>query len=107
MGVLDAETLRVRDVTAATVSQTLPTPLVDRFQEFVTTADDRLFEVTEPVRQRLVEQFSGSDLETMIIERGLLQTVDATDDDFNPRTRRRPYPTSHTVYWSAASQPVD
>ncbi|MDR6413485.1 hypothetical protein [Pseudarthrobacter sulfonivorans] len=103
MGVLDAETLCVRDVTAATVSQTLPPPLVERFQKLMEIADDLLFEVIEPVRQRLVEQLSGSDLETMVIDDGRLEIVEAMDTDFNPRTRRRPYPTSHTVYWSATS----
>ena len=96
VGVLDAATLRVRDVTATTVSQTLPPPLVERFRELIEAADDLLFEVTEPVRQRLVEQLSGSDLARMIDEGGQLKIVDATDADFAPRTRRRPYPTSHT-----------
>lgn len=107
VGVLDVETLRVRDVTAATVSQTLPLPLVERFRKLVAILDDLLFEVTEPVRQRLVEHLSGSDLETMVIDGGQLQTVEAMDTDFNPRTKRGPYPTSHTVYWSAMSAGSD
>lgn len=107
VGVLDAETLCVRDVTAATVSQTLPPPLVERFHKLVALVDDLLFEVIEPVRQRLVEHLSGSNLETMLIEGGQLPTVEATDADFNPRTRRGPYPTSHTLYWSATSLPGD
>lgn len=105
VGFLDAATLRVRDVAAATVSQTLPPRLVDRFGELVEAADDLLFSVTEPVRQRLVDNLSGSDLARMVDAGGQLQIVDATDADFNPRTRRRTYPTSHTVYWSATSLP--
>lgn len=107
VGFLDAATLRVRDVAAMTVSQTLPPRVVDRFRELVEAADDLLFEVTEPVRQRLVENLNGSDLARMMDVGGQLRIVDATDADFAPRTRRRPYPTAQTVYWSASSLPVD
>ena len=107
VGVLDASTLRVRDVSAMTASQTLPPPLVELFRELVETVDDRLFEVTEAVRQRLAEQLSRADLARMVDEGGQLKIVDATDEDFTPRTRRRPYPASHTWYWSATSQTGD
>ncbi|WP_157356965.1 hypothetical protein [Arthrobacter sp. U41] len=107
VGFLDAATLRLRDVTAATASQTLPPPLVERFRELIEVMDDLLFEMIEPVRQRLIEQLRESDLAKMVDEGGQLEAVYATDADFNPRTRRRPYPTSHTVYWSGASQPGD
>ncbi|SLK00896.1 hypothetical protein [Arthrobacter sp. P2b] len=107
LGVLDGETLRVRDVTAATISQTLPPPLVDRFHKLVTAADDLLYEATEQIRQSLIEDLRGSDIETMVRQGAQLQTVDAMDADFNPRTRRPPYPTSHTVYWSSTSLPGD
>ena len=107
VGVLDAATHRVQDVTAATVLQTLPPRLVERFRELIEAADDLLFDATEPVRQRLFEQLSGSDLATLIDDGGHLKIVDVMDADFAPRTRRRPYPTSHTVYWSVASQPGD
>lgn len=60
VGVVDAETLCVRDVTAATVSQTLPPPLVDRFHKLLVTADDLLYGATEQIRQRLIEHLGGS-----------------------------------------------
>ena len=107
VGVLNAATLQVQDVRAMTASQTLPPPLVERFRELVETADDLLFEVTEAVRQRLAEKLSRTDLARMVDEGGQLEIVDATDADFTPRTRRRPYPTSHTWYWSATSQSGD
>jgi len=103
VGILDAATLRVRDVTATTVSQTLPSPLVERFRELVEIVDDLLFEITEQVRQTLVVQLSGSDLARMVDEGSQLEIVDATDADFAPRTKRRRYPTSHTVYSSGTS----
>lgn len=83
VAVLDAATLRVRDVTAATLSQTLPPPLVERFRKLVETAEDFLFEAIEPVRQRLVEQLEQSDLARMVHEDGQQKIVDATDADFN------------------------
>ena len=107
VGVLDAGTLRVRNVTAVTVSQTLPPRLVDCFRELMEAVDDLLFEVIEPVRQRLVDTLRGSDLATMVNLSGQLRIVEAMDADFSPRTRRRPYPTAHTVYWSATSLPDD
>ncbi|WP_406636954.1 hypothetical protein [Pseudarthrobacter quantipunctorum] len=102
VGVVDAETLRVRDVTAATVLQTLPPPLVDRFHKLVAAADDLLYEATEQIRQRLIQRLKGSDMETMVGQ-GAPLIADAMDADFNPRTRRGPFPTSHTMYWSATS----
>lgn len=107
LGVLDAATLRVRDVTAPTVSQTLPPPLVERFRGLVETVDGLLFQVTEPVRQRLVKQLSGSDLAKLVNEDGQLRLFDAMDADFAPRTRRRSYPKSYTYYWSATPQTGD
>ncbi|BCW72421.1 hypothetical protein [Arthrobacter sp. NicSoilB8] len=59
VGFLDAATLRVPDVTAV---QTLPPPLVERFRELVETVDGPHFQVTEPVRHRLVEQLRQSNL---------------------------------------------
>ena len=105
VGVLDATTLRVLDVTATTVSQTLPPPLAERFRGLVEAVDDLLFKVTEPVRQKLVKQLSGSDLAKLVDKGGQPGIRGATDTDFAPLTRRRPYPTSHTIYWSATPLP--
>jgi hypothetical protein len=100
VGVLDAGTLRVRHVTGATTSQTLPPPLVDRFRELVETVDGLLFRVTEPVRQRLIEELTESDLAEMVARDTRPILINATDAEFNPRTKRRPYPNSHTLHWS-------
>ncbi|WP_026539636.1 hypothetical protein [Arthrobacter sp. 9MFCol3.1] len=107
VGVIDTATLRVRDVSATTASQTLPPRLVDRFRQLIDTVDDLLLAVTEPVRQRLVEALSGPDLARMVAEGGRPKIIDAMDADFAPRTKRRPYPTSHTLYWSPTSPAGD
>lgn len=100
IGVLDSETLRVRDVTAVTSSQTLPPPLVNRFRELVEVVDELLFDVTEPVRQRLIEELARSDLAGMVAEGARPNTINAPDADFDPRTKRLPYPTSNKLHWS-------
>ena len=47
------------DVT--TYSRTLPPPMVSRFLKLLEAVDEFLFEVTESVRQRLVEELAKSD----------------------------------------------
>lgn len=91
----------MRDVTTLTASKTLPSPLVDRFRELVEVVDDLLFEVTEPVRQRLIEELGRSDLARMVAEGARPNVIDATDAEFDPRTKRLPYPTSNKLHWSS------
>ena len=101
VGVLDAGTLRVRDVTAATYTQTLPPPIVSRFLELLEAVEDLLFEVTEPVRQRLIEELGRSDRAAMVAKGVRPNMIDALDADFDPRTKRLPYPTSTKLHWSS------
>ena len=101
VGILDAGTLRVRHVTAATYSQTLPPPLVSRFLELLGAVDDLLFEATEPVRQRLIEELAKSDRAVMVARGARPNVINATDADFDPRTKRLPYPISHKLHWSS------
>ncbi|TFD27737.1 hypothetical protein [Cryobacterium lyxosi] len=101
VGILDAGTLRVRDVTAATTSQTLPPPLVSRFLALLETVDELLFEVTEPVRQRLIEQLGRSNRAGMVAGGARPIVINATDADFDPRTKRSRYPTSNKLHWSS------
>ena len=100
VGILDAGTLRVRDVTAATYSQTLPPPLVSRFLELLEVVDDLLFEAIEPVRQRLIEKLGRSDRAAMVTRGVRPNVIDASDSDFDPRTKRLPYPTSNKLHWT-------
>ena len=101
VGILDAGTLRVRDVTAATYSQTLPPPMVSRFLELVEAVDDLLVEAIEPVRQRLIEELGGSDRAAMVARGVRPIVIDASDADFDPRTKRLPYPTSNKLHWTS------
>ena len=101
VGILDAGTLRVRHVTAATYSQTLQPPMVSRFLELLEAVDDLLFEAIEPVRQRLIEKLGGSDRAAMVASGVRTVVINATDADFDPRTKRLPYPISHKLHWSS------
>lgn len=103
VAVIDASSLQLRDVMASTVVQPLLPRQVLRFLELVKTVDELLFEVTEPVRQRLMTEMRRADLVGMVAEGRLPDFVDATDADFKPRTTRQPYPAANTVYWSKAA----
>ena len=103
VAVLESGMLRVRDVTAATVSQTLPPILVFRFLELVRSVDELLLEVTEPVRQRLIEELGGADLAGMMAGGSRPDVIEATDADVNPRTKRLPHPAAIKLHWSASA----
>jgi hypothetical protein len=62
--------------------------------------DDLLFQVTEQVRQRLIEELGRSNLAEMVARDARPSLINATDAEFNPQTKRRPYPSSHTLHWS-------
>ncbi|TFD27710.1 hypothetical protein [Cryobacterium lyxosi] len=101
VGILDASTLRVRDVTTATYSQTFPQPMVSRFLELLEAVDDLLFEAIQPVRQRLIKKLGRSDRAAMVARGVRPNVIDALDADFDPRTKRLPYPTSNKLHWSS------
>ncbi|TFC56883.1 hypothetical protein E3O62_11935 [Cryobacterium sp. TMT2-15-1] len=88
-------------MTAATYSQTLPPPMVSRFLELVEAVDDLLFEAIVPVRQRLVEELAKSDRAAMVARGVRPLVINASDADFDPRTKRLPYPTSNKLHWSS------
>ena len=101
VGVLDAQTLAVTDVTAVTSSQTLPPPLVSRFRQLLEAVDGLLYEAIEPVRQRLTEDLRGSDRAEMLARGARPKVINATDSDFDPRTKRLPYPITNKLHWSS------
>ncbi|KGJ71940.1 hypothetical protein GY21_18760 [Cryobacterium roopkundense] len=100
VALIDSSSLQLRDVMASTFVQPLPPPLVSRFLELVKAVDDLLLEVTEPVRQRLMTEMRHADLARMVAEGKSPDVIHSTDADFNPRTKRRAYPSGNTIYWS-------
>jgi hypothetical protein len=105
-GVVDSDTLEVRDVMAGTIHIPLPTPLVHEFRTLIDAMDCRLDEVIEPVRVRLMNRLRKGDPTSWAFGKkpGVLEKWAS---DFNARSRRPPYPTGHTVYWEPAPGGTD
>ena len=98
LGVLDAETLEVLDVTAPSISSPMPPGQVRNFLHLVTTVEERLDEVIEPIRMRLTERLADADRPALLKD-GQKPTVRALPAvEFDSRTTRPPYPASHPVY---------
>ena len=98
LGVLDAETLEVVDVTAPNISSPMPPEQVRSFLDLVTTVEERLDEVIEPIRMRLTERLADADRPALLKD-GQKPTVRVLPAaEFDSRTTRPPYPASHPVY---------
>lgn len=101
VGVLDADSLDVLDVSAPNISSTMPPDRVRKFLELVNAMEERLDEAIHPVRMRLMEQLADAD-RAALIKDGPKPTVrDLRSGDFNPQTTRPNYPTSHPAYWTS------
>ncbi|MBY9074237.1 hypothetical protein K1X13_05315 [Nocardioides sp. WL0053] len=102
VGVLDSDTLRVRDVTGATVLVPLPNRAVREFQALIDVMERRLDGVIEPVRHRLMKKLA--EMERSRVEAAVRPDItEKWAHEFNPKTKRPRYPTGHTVYWDVAA----
>jgi hypothetical protein len=105
IGILDAKTLNVLDVSAPTVCSTMPTEQVNRFITLIDEMRRRLDDVIEPIRDRLKAILTDAD-RAALVEKGprpnahLLQARAFA----NPATRS-PYPRSHPLYLSGSPSP--
>lgn len=102
IGVLDSDTLGVRDVSGATVLVPIPEHAVHEFQALIDVMESRLDEVIDAVRVRLRKALTDMD-------RSQLEAMPRPDihekraHEFTPKTKRPRYPTSHTVHWDSAA----
>jgi hypothetical protein len=98
LGVLDAETLEVLDVSAPNISSPMPLEHVRGFLELVTTVGERLDEVIEPIRTRLTERLADADRPALLKDgrRPAVRALPAAE--FGSQTTRPPSPASHPVY---------
>jgi hypothetical protein len=95
---LEPDTLEVQYVGAATVISPLPFPVVEKFRALVAVMEELLDVVIQPVRARLEDDLRAMDPRERAA--GAHPTVlEKLASEFEPRTRRPPYPTSHTIYW--------
>jgi hypothetical protein len=106
VGVLDAETFEVRHVAGATMTSTLPWLVVETFLTLVETMEELLDEAIEQVRTRLEGQLRRTD-PRILAAVAPPEVIEKLAVDFNPRTKRPPYPTSHTIYWEPRDAGVD
>lgn len=106
VGVLDSDTLRVRDVAGPTVVVPLPDRVVLEFYALIDVMERRLDEVLEPVRASLMKRLAGMDRSQL--EAAVRPEIqERWAHEFNPKTRRSRYPTGHTVYWELVADPTD
>lgn len=107
VGFLHPETLTVRDVAGATVVVPLPNRVVHEFQELIDVMLRGLDEAIEPLRARLMKRLAGMDRSQL--EAAMKPEVqEKLAHEFDPKSKRSPYPTGHTVYWEdVTSGPPD
>jgi len=98
LGRLDPRTLEVTDISAITVNNTLPLATAQRFHTLLETMIDQLDSIIEPVRARLAAELSRVD-PAVLLARPRPTVLTKTADEFDPRSKRGPYPTGHVVYW--------
>lgn len=101
VGVLEADTLEVQFVAAATVVSSLPRPLVESFRTLVVVMEGLLDAAIDPVRKRLEEGLRAMDPRERAAG-AQPNVLEKLAEEFEPRTKRPPYPTSHTIYWEPA-----
>ena len=101
VAVLDAQTFKVRDVTAPTIGGTMPPERVRDFLELVTTVQDLLDEVIEPIHARLMQEMEAADRAALVREGVRPMVRKRLAVNFDPSTTRASYPTSHPVYFTS------
>lgn len=101
VGVLDADTLRVRDITGPTVLVPLPSRVVRDFLALIDVMERRLDRTIEPIRHRLMKKLAEMDRPQ--VEAAVRPEIaEKWAHEFNPRTKRPRYPSGHTLYWDVA-----
>lgn len=99
VGVLESATLVVRDVMAVTVVSPLPPLVVRQFRTLATTMEALLDVVLFPIRERLKDNLRATDRTDLV---DLPRPIEKLAEEFNPKSTRHSYPTSHTLYWDVS-----
>jgi len=97
VGVLDADSLNPLFVAGLSVVSPMPP---ESFLDLVEAVIERLDDVIDPVRERLAAELAGSDRVAMLARTRALAGRPLWAADFEARTARPGYPTSHPVYVS-------
>jgi hypothetical protein len=103
VGIIDSETLEVRDVAGPTVLMPLPDRLVLQFRDLIDAMENRLHEVLEPVRATLINTLTEMDADQLLASAG--PEIQARwAHEFNAKSKRARYPTGHAVYWNRVGE---
>ncbi len=98
IGVLDADTLEVVDVSAPNVSSTMPPEQVRDFIDLVEVVIDGLDEVIGPVRMRLLARLAAADRAALLESGPRPEARMLPAEEFGSQRTRPPYPTWHPMY---------
>ena len=84
-------------VSALTIGITLPDSIVKDFATLISTMLDLLDDVLAPLRARLEESVRATTPGALSPVPPL--AIHKLADDFQPRSKRPPYPVAQTFYW--------
>ena len=105
IGMLDAKTLNVLDVSAPTVSSTMPTEQVNSFITLIDEMRRRLDDVIEPIRDRLKAILTDADRAALVAKGPRPNAHLLQARAFAHPATRSPYPRSHPLYLSGSPNP--
>ena len=98
-GVLDPARLELSHLIGVTMTSTLPVYVMQRFRRLIDEMTEELDAVTEPVRARIESQMRQADHNDLLAA-PRPEMLAKFAEEFNPRSRRAPYPTGQRLYWN-------
>lgn len=102
VGVLEADSLKVRAVVGATVLVPVPRELLSRFRSLIDVLLELLDGVSAPVSGELGASLEAkTSLEPSMLDRPVV--TEAWEEAFDARTKRTAQPRGHRVYWEPRS----
>lgn len=98
MGFIDSVTGEVAHVSAVTMITPLPPVVAQKFRTLVEAMTDQLDQAIEPVRARLEAGLRRADPHVLLAGKRP-EVLNKLAREFNPKSKRKPYPTRQTLYW--------
>ncbi len=98
VGLLDPVSRELSHVSGMTMTGTLPLHVVRQFRILIDAMEDELDAVLDPVRVRLESELRQADPDELLA-RPRPKVLAEFPEDFDPKTKRPPYPSGQTLYW--------
>ena len=105
VGILDATTLNVLDVSAPTMCSTMPTEQVNSFITLIDEMQRRLDDLIEPIRYPLKAKLADADSASHVATGPKPNARLLRAQAFADPATRSPYPRSHPLYLSGSPRP--